>query len=292
MEVATQMTVETTVQPTVVDNPFPDGQVRVALFGQPLDWRQPSLERWRRIAAWIEMKRLPISTVLTPSPTRFNAEVCQPAELADQAVVSDHLTLQVGHYADGVMIPECHAMWLSTGDCPTIVAYQAGTKELVAAHAGRDCLLEPEAVQTGTRSGNRNFSVVDSILGSIQGSPEGIAAKIYLGIAGQHFIHSPHDETYGKKNRRLLKFLNQHYGEEVIARQETPVGALDLRKLIIAQFRRGRVCSVTHDDHDTYGDRLKNGQPAWASHARWTKNGKQGPDSRNGLLIMRLPRKR
>jgi len=144
--------------------PF-DGRVSVYLFGTPLDWniagedQKLVHQRLGELAGDLGLVKL-----LAPKASSFNAQVCAPEELTEEIRLPGEVraSLWRGVLADGCEIPRGEAFWMSSADCISVIAHDPKDGKTIAAHGGRDCLMDRGRIN-GDKSPREFESVVHSI---------------------------------------------------------------------------------------------------------------------------------
>lgn len=261
-------------------------QVGIYLFGQPENWdisglqiaqdlnRSPVVFEQIKSAA----QAVGVNKVLAPVPSSFNALVTTEAKL-DEVITDGAFSLCRGIWADGAIVTEDTAFWVSSADCPTIISWT--TNKLIAAHAGRDSLIDPR-LTTKSQDRRQYFSIVDTIMDHFREEVNDLQVAIVLGIHGSHFDHPSSHPRWGEINRQLIKLAKRLYGESVFC-GDSDKGRLDLRELIRLQFAGYGVTSVFKDTTDTFSDSNCNDWPVWHSHVRANQTGESA--GRNGVLV-------
>lgn len=262
------------------------GQVSVYLFGRPDDW---SLAGEQANAVMVRLSHLcgelEISDIYAPRPATFNAEICTPQDLTEKIGMSHPhagYTLYRGCDADGVVVPARSAFFIGSADCITIVAHNPRDGMTIAAHGGRDCLVDRTRIN---REGpQRRFeSVVDAIMARFheRAAPD-LLVFLTCGIGPENFSHLCDDEKYGPGNMRMVLDILAKWGSTCLVGDHFQ-GKVCLSEIIRAQFIRHGVLPhhIGSDTVDTFTDRDAMGRPRWWSHRRG--DGKK----RNGVFIVR-----
>lgn len=270
----------------LVYSPY-SGRVSVHLSGRPWDWniggdaKEDVLERVGAMAL-----NLGLDNIYAPRPSTFNAQICdveQLTELIDRypTACSHSVTIRRGCDADGVEIPPKAAFWISSADCITIITHDPGTGKTIAAHGGRDSLVDRTRIMAGKA---REFeSVVDAIAARYSNNAlKRLRVFLTCGIFPEKFDHPCNHPEHGTKNRRMVLDVLAKWGPTCVVGDHFQ-GCLCLSEIIRAQFLRHGVKAhhIAHDGVDTYGDLDSDGQPRWWSHRRG--DGKK----RNGVLVVR-----
>lgn len=194
--------------------------------------------------------------ILTPDISQFNGNVARDSEFKRYYWLEGAgIMLHWDCSADGVVIPPGYTALLSTGDCPTIVAYHLPSQTVVAAHAGLKSLLP----------GRRVVKNILDCFGPDIHTKE-IQVRVICSIAPERFVYSPHDSRYGKENRMIIAAL-QAMDEDSVNEN----GEIDLYHLACTELTRQGVpprniesdCLDTFSDPDLWshvaGDRGRNG---------------------------------
>lgn len=233
--------------------------------------------------------------IFAPRPTEFNARVVNSTYL-NVAHAPDHdlhvedelfpwrgsVGILRGQNADGCDVPQGTAFWLSSADCPAIIAWDPNGR-LVCAHAGLNSLIDRELAINGKKSRPHN-SVVDAIIEELSCSyPARLKVAIYCGISAEHFEHPWGHPQYGPENMGICKCLLVGNPDAVI--HPHSAGKIDLAAVIKHQFMRHGVSreNLVRDTIDTFSDKDASGEHLWWSSRR---AGKEEKTKRNGILVM------
>lgn len=241
-----------------------------------------------------------VPVLYAPKPSTFNAVIC-PHDALRVSLMNSHEDLEGdppynnlvlvcrGVDADGCDIPVGHAFYIASADCPTIIARSATSGTVIAAHAGRDCLVDRARLKTGNPS-RPHESVVDAIVDffhrKFSDKPGDLEVVSVCGIAAHNFSHPLDHPTYGDVNRNLVSYMISTYGTTCI-HGNTQKGCLDLHNIIRAQFERRGVPGkhIQCDTIDTYGDCASDDNHRWWSNAR--AQTPQERAKRNGVMVIR-----
>ncbi len=251
-----------------------DGAVEVDCYGRSSgSWALKGYERseseahnpgiGRKIDALLRTHR--IGRLSLPSPHQFNAKLACPTDL--RVPWKDGQIFR-GVDAEGVHLDKVQdACGIASSDCPTIIARNAATGLVIAAHAGRESLYDADQLFRGFAP-RRHASVVDAIVEALSGGDPRMAANIHAyiacGICQANFNH-PHDETaLGARNKTLCDHLRNVWGSTVAMH-----GYISLHELIARQFESRGVSPgrVRRDTIDTFSDK-EGGVHQWHSHRR------------------------
>src|SRR3990167_6497964 len=147
---------------TVQYEPF-GGSVTVYGFGRPYDWSIVGEEQFNvrgRIGSIAN--KLSLERIYAPKPSSFNGLVCDQSELQEKIPLSESNAMMRGCDADGVPLTDPKdALWISSADCVTIVAFDPLTGIVIPAHGGRDSLLNRARI--AKKPCRDHESVVDAI---------------------------------------------------------------------------------------------------------------------------------
>ncbi len=268
--------------------PF-SGQVSIHLLGKPHDWNISGDESelvLRRVGAVAQ--GLGVSKIFAPRPAKFNAEIVAADDLKEEIVLADEdrsVIMYRGIDADGVEFPKhdqngYYAFWLSSADCITIVARHSETGHTIAAHGGRDCLVDRGRINGGTP---RKFESVVHAIADRFSKTERKALKVFMtcGIGPEHFEHRCDDAKYGQANAKMIFDIQRKWGATSI-HGDPFEGKISLSEVIRSQFVSLGVAphNIGYDTVDTYTDTDPNGELRWWSNRRG--DGKK----RNGVLVV------
>lgn len=261
-------------------------KVSIHLFGRPYDFSpRGNIEIITETLKFYASKN-GVTSIFAPSCEKFNAEVVYEKKFPNKTRLRGGLIIHKGAFADGVVLEnKQEAFFIPSADCPTIIA--TGKYIAIAAHAGRDCLLDKQKIHIGKRS-RRNESVVDYIMEKYLMAGEFIKdlrVLITCGIKAENFPHHFDHPRYGEKNKILIKYLLEKYGEDCL-RGNTEEGKISLDNLIKKQFILHGVPpeNIATDGIDTYGDNIL-GNHLWHSCARGKTQ--EEKKKRNGVLVIR-----
>lgn len=265
----------------------PHEKVSVYLFGNPNDFGPYGDQEIITDTLKFYSQKHGVKKIFAPSCKKFNAEIVWEKSFRHKIRIRGGLTIRKGVFADGVVLEnKQEAFFIPSADCPTVIA--AGKYVVIAAHAGRDCLLDKQKIHTGKRS-RRNEGVVDAIMEKYLMAGEFIKdlhVFITCGIKSENFPHPINHPRYGKKNKILIKHLLEKYGNGCL-KGKPEEGLISLDDLIKKQFVLHDVPpeNITADGIDTYDDNIL-GNPVWHSCARGKTQ--EEKKKRNGVLVMCL----
>ncbi len=172
--------------------------------------------------------------------------------------------------ADGVFLERNQGFVMSSAGCPVILASAGG--DFIAAHAGRDSLIDRGAVEG--RPARKHVSVVGVILEKLRrNASSDIAMTMLLSIPARKFEHSADHPQHGVYNRKLATFVERHWPDSIL--REEGRTFLDLQQMFLEQARQAgiRHARATHS-LDMYPN---------LAH---TRDGK-GADRRNLVIVKR-----
>jgi copper oxidase (laccase) domain-containing protein len=282
-----------TTLPSVKDaslryDPFSQ-RISVYLFGRPLDWSiNPKGKDYPHVLQRIGQlaEELEIQQILAPRPALFNAEVCSTPDLSDFIRLGNGEQAPVllrGKNADGAVIEAQQGFWVSSADCITIIVHDPKNGQTIAAHAGRDCLVDRARLNDEE---SREFeSVVHAIAARYSKKAlKRLRVFITCGIGPEQFIHNCSDPKWGPKNTRMILDIQEKWGQNGRVLQ----GSYLMGKICLSEMLRSQLISIgvpahhiAFDGVDTYSDTDKNGEPKWWSHRRGDGM------KRNGVLVVR-----
>lgn len=262
------------------------GRVSVYLFGMPLDWNIGGDEQkdvLKRLGHLSE--ELSVADIFAPRPSMFNAQICDPVDLVEQVRISQKVsffnTMYRGCDADGVEIPQGKAFWLSSADCITIVVHHPESGKTVAAHGGRDCLIDKERIRGGK---SRQYESVVHAMVAQYGKNEVRQLEVFMtcGISPENFSHSCDHEQHGPANTRMVLDVLAKWGPTCLEGDHFQ-GKIALSEVVRSQFIKLGVKphSIGWDAVDTFTNRGRDGEYRWWSYRRG--DGKK----RNGVLVVR-----
>jgi len=240
----------------------------VDCFGRPHNWRpkfknQEDLKKPEALEQAylfeIYAQKHGATKIYAPLTNTFTGLVCDPQELEDNPIVLPDKTVtfyrSYKKLVDGLPLPEESIIFQFPADCPTIVVSCNG--KIFAAHAGRDCLFDPGFVHEGERRKHPDRqSVVDEIMQALKpDNHREVFVRIVCSIRARDFSHPTDHAKYGDKNKRLIDFITESFGEGCIHGCKSE-GLIDLSQVIKAQFMKYGVPenNILRDDSDTFGD--------------------------------------
>lgn len=160
-----------------------------------------------------------------------------------------------GAKADGLLLRKGSSAGFLTADCPTLVVMDVKKELLLAAHAGRDSLLDRGQIYSGEPT-RENFSVIEGVMKVLRKykvRAEDLFVGVYCGIGWQHFAHSFSKKGYKKKNRQLFSYLRKVYGPQCFKQVNQHALGIDLFEIIVAQLEAYGVKreQIHRDEADT-----------------------------------------
>ena len=270
------------IKPIKIYRPF--NGIEIKLFGKPDDW---NLSRHKfgsvvlnRVANITEMSG--VKNILAPRPSMFNAKICDSKDLIERLEIGRGIKLFRGCDADGVPLKKGEAFWLSSADCPTIIVTDIKSGKTIAAHGGRNSLMDSVKITTGKKS-RKNESVIDSIMSRMKGvNKSDIRAFIVSGVRPENFKHRYSDKNRGVYNKLMVEYVIDKWGRRCVV-GEPKDGRISLVEIIKSQFvgygvKRSQIKSTPIH---TYEDRDKKGNYVWWSNRRGDKL------KRNGVLVIK-----
>ncbi len=217
-----------------------------------------------------------IEAFAAPSPTRMNAEIVWPGDIplgilsGSYTPADERFHILRGLYADGVRnldYTEGYAM--SAADCALIVAKSG--KLVVAAHAGRDSIIDMNYYKVGER--RKHESVVETICTSVFTEEDLKKLEVWVGFSispGPHFQHVKGSPRY-PHNGTMVDDITKRYGKKCFKDDGHggALGWLDTKELIRRQFMYFGVPenNIVLDSVCTHSD-MKGDEHIWYSNVR------------------------
>lgn len=225
-----------------------------------------------------------VTDILVPSCQKFNAKIAGKKHFLEKIKFSD-ITLHKMVFADGVILNRHEALFIASADCPTIIA--TGENGMIAAHAGRNCLIDMQKLYPGAKT-REHESVVDAMMEELLLAGEkakNLKVFITCGIKAENFPHPFDHPQHGAKNEAFIKYLLKKYGKNFL-KSNPAAGLICLKDLIKTQFMIHGVPreNIAADSIDTYGDNVL-GNHVWHSCARGKTQ--EEKKRRNGVLVIR-----
>lgn len=156
------------------------------------------------------LKEIGVHKAFAPNVAESSAEIIGTDELKNEILIDRNITLHRNQSipADGIFLNLGETFVMSSAGCPVIIA-TAG-EQMIAAHAGRDSLIDRGAViGEPTRS---NLSVVYSIIGAFIKKgfrPSEIKMWMLFSIPPAKFKHDLNHWEHGEQNRALAEFVSK-----------------------------------------------------------------------------------
>jgi len=180
-----------------------------------------------------KLRELGVSDAFAPHVAAASGHVVNAMDMTNRIRLNKNcLHRNPGLPADGVFLDTNNAFMMSSSGCPIIMA-SAGN-EFVAAHAGRDSLIDRGAV-IGTPI-RKHVSVVDTIVEKFEGhgaQPCDIVMVMLFAIPAEAFAHPEDHPRYGQFNRALADFVGNRWPGGVFQKQKQIF--LDLEKVFVEQ---------------------------------------------------------
>lgn len=258
------------------------GQVEVFAFGKPYNYGiydELKKKPVHFLAVAQVAKKCGVTKVYVPIGS-FNGRVITPEpDDFKTPVEMDGVTFYFDYNdgrADGVRLLEpSTGYFVGSGDCPvTIIRLPNGT--VVAAHTGRDSVIEPEGIFDPT--GTRYRSVVFSALEGWYGRAQHVRAAVLFGIQPQSFQHRFDDPVHGKKNKAMVERLIKRWGPQVLL-PPISLGQISFTELVKAQLEE---LGAPVDSMSFRGDPLID----TATDPELYSN-RRGDKERTGVLVVR-----
>lgn len=176
--------------------------------------RQEDIEQHEDLASRIShvLFSLEIKEAFAPNVAMFSGHIANQEDMTTK-IFLNHAVLRRNQElpADGVFLEQKQGFVMSAAGCPIILA-SAGSY-FIAAHAGRDSLIERNAVM-GKKPRREHQSVVDAIVDKFwqRGVPKrDIVMVMMFSIPAKAFEHRFDHPSYGEYNRRLDAFVRTQW---------------------------------------------------------------------------------
>lgn len=213
-----------------------------------------------------------VHTVHMPSPVKANGEIIgihiEIPALAFPKRLGDKFVTYMSHYYDGVVLGSGEALAVTSADCPIIVLHgldKEGELHVIAAHAGRDSLLNKSLLSKGVTSptlAESNRVIYNAVMNlSLKGVDiEVMHLNVYCGIR-TGFCHPPNHDQYSVYNKALLDVCHNYRTRYDIVRN-WDTGEVDMYRLISAQ-----AVHIGIHPENVFFDDINTGNPdqSWAS---------------------------
>ena len=283
------------VEPRAVFTPF-GGRIHIIMYGKPHNWDRKLGDDPEHYGNFFHQvfdatEDTGVSYIYTPRPKVFNAAIAKKEDFHKKCGSQAILLALGGKIAEGVEVYEPEngkqsGAYFSTADCAVVVLHDSETGTTVAAHAGRDSLLDRTLVATG-EMGREHISVIDAMIDYMGKDRTGKYKAFICGAISAHRHLLKTGLEYTNFNWSLLRFLDR----TIPTAREVKEGVLylSITELIEQQLIGSGVLpyNIGTDCADPYSDRLSNDDYTWWSHSRWIEDGKSGLDGRNGVLVIR-----
>ena len=197
--------------------------------------KNPALTRGLREV----FRGLGVHKVYAPAVSWANAQIVDSRTLSEKIPLGADVVLHRNRSvrADGVFIGTGKAAAMCVAGCPCIIA-SAG-EQMLAAHAGRDSLIDSDAVR-GIK-GRKNLSVVHSIIEAFLergASIDEIAMCLLFSIPTEVFEHK-FEGSGGDYNKMLAMFVSHKWPLGVIHGRDRVF--LNLETIFLAQAREAGI---------------------------------------------------
>lgn len=254
------------------------GQATVVAFGRqsnshPHNWSLANLEEPEATHLHTALGAYTYDNqeIFAPRPTLANGKIIGYEALNKEILLPNGKKVFRGIDADGVILPIGSSHALSSGDCATIVVHwqgDDGNPHLIAAHAARDSLLDPEFFKDAGKP-RTSLSVVENIIKEI---PVVClkTASAWVGMAigaGTHFSH-PTSDVHHPQNKKRNNFILERYGVQCFDGPNY-LGQYCIKEIARAQLEQQGINpkAIEVDDVDTHNDKVANNF-AWHSYRR------------------------
>lgn len=260
------------------------GAVSIYLFGKPNDWSLAEKNKRNALVnlGWVT-QGMNLQNIYAPSSSQFNAVICTHDDLQEHIpLVINNVMVRRGCNADGTTLEKAQdAFWVSSADCPTVITYDQKKGLVIAAHAGRDSLIDRGRI--AGKPPRTHETVVHTIV-DYHGydTMQRLQVFIACGIKSANFEHRWNDEKYGMTNEAMTKDVVERWGR-VCVTGALSLGRLALSEIIRSQFLNFGVLSenIAYDGIDTSSDVNQKGEQCW-----WSNRRGDGA-KRNGVLVVR-----
>ncbi|MDP3955732.1 MAG: laccase domain-containing protein [bacterium] len=233
-----------------------------------------------------------VRALYVPDCTTFNARVesltSEPHRVwKTSATTKPPGRIFYGQLVDGVTVASRgEGVWISVGDCPVIVVADPEKKRFVAAHAGRDSVIDRQRILTGKTDRKHEGitqAAIDALIGTETKRIKKLYAGVFCSVGARHFCHSLDHEVYGRQNAMILMDILHKHGarEPEVLIGSSHSGFINLPILIRSQLLSAGVpaAQILLDGTDTFDDRRSiDRKHLWWSNVR-------GDKGRNGVLV-------
>jgi copper oxidase (laccase) domain-containing protein len=153
-----------------------------------------------------------VKRAYAPTPIQFNARIIKPGNLQQMLVLGEKLYMlrNEASPADGTLLyNKGDAVAVSAAGCGWIVVSNGDV--IIAAHAGRESLLDRKCVLTRGKERDRATGVVENAIAALECSPTDIHVWPMNFIKPEHFYHRRDDAKYGDYNTAARDYLPKKY---------------------------------------------------------------------------------
>ncbi len=214
-----------------------------------------------------------ISHVYAPTVARMSSVVLGPERFTDIYPLGSGVNVYRPGFqknsnekegCDGTLVGPSEGFVGSFAGCPFIVLSgptHTGEKLCLAAHAGRDSLMDKRLIASGTAS-RSHFSIVDALVAFARkqhADPRELTLRSFFSIPWEAYPHNLNDPEYAQINRQRYVFLGQHQRDDGIFIQKDGVLHFCLSSLIQYQAKQlgiGRIetglCTLPKDGAHAY----------------------------------------
>ena len=187
---------------------------------------------------------------------------------------------QKGLPGDGVPLEKGDAFVMSQAGCPLVVATGGGY--LIAAHAGRDSLLDRRAIVEGVRREHEGvIYAIAAEFAKLGISSHEVVLEAFFSIAPEAFGHPLGHPVHGRYNCCMVRWIEKRWGKMLdgIVTVKDGVAYLDLPKLIFAQAK----AVGFHADLDE-----RWGGTFWGDFDNFASTRSDAPRARNLIIARRV----
>jgi hypothetical protein len=193
-----------------------------------------------------------VRRIYAPTVDRMSGVLLDPERFTDLFPLAFHQDVHRPGYqknsnvkeaCDGTRIGLLEAFLMSAGGCPLIVlsgkTYR-GEDLCLAAHAGRDSLLDKKLLRTAIAS-RSHVSIVDAMVAYARkhlAEPKDLTLRSFFSIPWEVFPHDLQDPRYAQINQQRFIFLRQHQRDDGIFIHKDGVTYFCLSKLIQRQAEK------------------------------------------------------
>lgn len=253
---------------------FHSKEIGIFVFGKPKNWRS-SFKNHPELIQILREKN--IKKVYIPKVSTFTGKLALEKDFCKDNEI-EGIEIVNGFDAEGLVLPQSTAVFLTTADGYTVTCHNPIDKTLIVFHAGLRSLVDRMSIIRGVSS-RPNESVVDDLMKYVK-KPGQYDIFINCGVSSTFFCYDLRNPSYGETNMKILTYLIKNYKEAVPHGLEH--GGISIKNILIEQFlrhgfKRGKI--YDEDGIDTGKD-----DRFW-SHSRSFLLG-QKECGRNGILVM------